>query len=121
MCCYSVLTAKWLKTQSAGSAGQKTTTSIQTQIIKSLFVQRLKNNELEEQCIHHINLIKYLGPSPCDYVNIMDHFGKLVGLITNISMAALAETCRLADTTQRRRIYSKSVLNSIQYSRKVVA
>ena len=28
--------------------------------LKSLAVQRLKNNELEEQCIHHFNLIKYL-------------------------------------------------------------
>ena len=37
-----------------------TTTSTQTQVIKSLEVQRLNNNELEEQCIHHINLIKYL-------------------------------------------------------------
>ena len=30
--------------------------------VKSLAVQRLKNNELEEQCIHHFNLIKYLVP-----------------------------------------------------------
>ena len=29
-------------------------------IIKCLAVQRLNNNELEEQCIHHFNLIKYL-------------------------------------------------------------
>ena len=38
---------------------ENTTTSTQTQIIKSLEVQRL-NNKLEEQCIHHFNLIKYL-------------------------------------------------------------
>ena len=41
--------------------------------------------------------------SPYDYVNIMDHFGKLMDLSTNISIAALAETCRLIDTMQKRR------------------
>ena len=44
--------------------------------------------------------------SPYDFVNIMDHFGKLMEFSTNIniSMAALAEACRLVDTTQKRRI-----------------
>ena len=36
--------------------------------------------------------------SPYDYVNIMDHFGKLIELSTNISIAALAEEFRLAYT-----------------------
>ena len=35
----------------------------QTQIIKSLAVQRLKDIELEKQCIHHVNVFKYLVPS----------------------------------------------------------
>ena len=39
---------------------ENTTTSTQTQITKSLEVQRLNNNELEEQCIHHFNFIKNL-------------------------------------------------------------
>ena len=42
--------------------------------------------------------------SPCYYVDIMDAFGKLMELSTNISMVALAEACRLVDTTQKRRI-----------------
>ena len=48
-CCHSVVASKWLKTKSVCSAGRN---------IKSLAVQRLK--KLEEQCIHHFNLIKYL-------------------------------------------------------------
>ena len=32
-----------------------------------------------------------------DYVNIMDHFGKLMELNTKISMAAIAKACRLVD------------------------
>ena len=67
-------------------------------------VQRLRNNELKEQIIHHFNLIKYLGPSPYDYVNVMDHFRNLMELSTNISMAALAEECRVVDIAQKRRI-----------------
>ena len=42
--------------------------------------------------------------SPYDFVNIMDHFGKLMELSTNISMAAIAEACRLVHTTQKTRI-----------------
>ena len=42
--------------------------------------------------------------SPYDYVDIIDHFGKLMKLSTNISMAALAKACRLVDTMQKRRI-----------------
>ena len=42
--------------------------------------------------------------SPYDCVDIMDHFGTLMKLSKSISMAALAEACRLADTTQKRRI-----------------
>ena len=81
----------------------------------NLAVQGLKNNELEEQCIHNFNLIKYLGPSPCDYVNIMDHFGRLMELSTNISMAALAKACRPVDTTQKRRTVDQYLIeNSIQ-------
>ena len=41
---------------------KNTTTSTQTQIIKSLAVQRLKSNELEEQWFHSFNLIRYLVP-----------------------------------------------------------
>ena len=49
------------KTQSVGSAlKENTTTSTQTQIIKSLAVHCLNNNELEEQCIHHFNLSIWL-------------------------------------------------------------
>ena len=86
---------------------ENTTASTQTQIMKSLAVQRLKNNELEEQCIPHFNLIKYLGPSPYDNINIMDHFGKLS---TNTSMAALAEACRLVDTKQKRRTVGQCLI-----------
>ena len=60
MCCYSVVAAKWLKIQSVCSAGRNTTKT-QTEIIKSLAVQGLK--KLEEQFIHHFNLIKYLVPA----------------------------------------------------------
>ena len=61
-CYHSVVASKWVKTQSVCSAGRNTIT--QTDIIKSLAVQRLK--KLEEQYIHHFNLINY------DYVNIVD-------------------------------------------------
>ena len=37
------------------------------------------------------------------YVNIMDHFGKVMELSTNMSMAALAEARRLADTVNPRK------------------
>ena len=40
-------------------------------------------------------------------------------LSTNISMAALAEVCRLVDTTQKRRIVDQYLV-VIQYLRKVV-
>ena len=46
--------------------------------------------------------------SPHDYVSVMDHFGKLMELITNISMAVLAETCRLVDTTQIKTIVDQN-------------
>ena len=57
--------------------------------------------------------------SPYNYVNIMDHFGNLMELSTNISMAALAEACRLVNTTHKKGIVDRSVLNSIQCARKV--
>ena len=46
------------------SAGRKCY-NLNTEIIKSLAVQRLK--KLEEQCVRHIKLINYY------YINIMDH------------------------------------------------
>ena len=53
--------------------------------------------------------------SPNDYVDIMDHFGKLMELSTNIPMAALAEACRLVDTTQKRKIvHQYLIVDSIQ-------
>ena len=66
-CCHAVVASKWLKTRVSQFALQdeNTTTWTQTEIIKSLAVQRLK--KLEEHCIHHFKLINY------DYVNIMDH------------------------------------------------
>ena len=42
--------------------------------------------------------------SPYDYVNIMDHIGKLMELTANILMAVVVEACRLVDTVQKRRI-----------------
>ena len=42
--------------------------------------------------------------SPYDYANIMDHFGKLMELSTNISMAAFTEAYRLVNTMQKRRM-----------------
>ena len=45
--------------------------------------------------------------SPHDYVNIMDHFRKLIELSTSISVTALAEACRLGDTTKKRRIFDQ--------------
>ena len=63
------------ETQSVCSAGRNTTTLTQTQIIKSLDVQRLK--KLEEQCIHHFNLIKYLVPMTMSILWITS-FGKLM-------------------------------------------
>ena len=73
MCCHSVVASKWLKTQSVCSAGRNATET-QTEIIKSLAVQRLK--KLEEQCIHHLNLIKYLVPMTMSILWITI-FGKL--------------------------------------------
>ena len=66
-CCHSVVASKWLETRVSHFALQdeNTTTETQTEITKSLAVQRLK--QLEEQCTHHFKLINY------DYVNIMDH------------------------------------------------
>ena len=57
--CHPVVSSKWLKTQSVYSTWRNTTTK-HKQIIKNLAVQSLKNNELEEQCTHHFNLVKYL-------------------------------------------------------------
>ena len=51
-CCHSVVASKWLK---LGQFALQLKTQIE--IIKSLIVQRLK--KLEEQCIHHFNLINY--------------------------------------------------------------
>ena len=47
------------------------------QIIKSLAVKRMKNNELEEQRIHHFNLIKYLVPMTMSILRITS-FGKIM-------------------------------------------
>ena len=58
------------------SARRKYYNLTQTQIIKSLAVQRLKNIELEEQCIHHLDLTKYLVPMTMSILWITS-FGKL--------------------------------------------
>ena len=59
-CCHSVVAPKWLKTQSVGSAELKYYNFNTNTDHYELGTQRLNSNELEEQCIHHFNLIKYL-------------------------------------------------------------
>ena len=92
-CCHSVVASKCLKTQSVGTAGRKYYN------LNTNTVQRLKNNELEEQCINHALRLNQVF-SPHDYDNIMDHFGKLMELSTNTSMAAFVEPCRLVYRTR---------------------
>ena len=77
MCCHSVVASKWLKTQSVCSAGRKYHNLTQTQIIKSLAVQRLNNIDLDKQCIHHFNLITYVVPVTMSILWITG-FGKLM-------------------------------------------
>ena len=48
--------------------------------------------------------------SPYNYVNIMDDFGKLMELSTNILMAAPAEACRSVDTMQKRRMVDQHLI-----------
>ena len=67
-CCHSVVASKWLKTRVSQFALQLQLKQTQTEIIKSLAVQRLK--KWEEQCIHHFKLINY------DFVNIITSLGK---------------------------------------------
>ena len=73
-----------------------------------------KNNVFK----YHFSLIKYLRPrptSPFDDVNIVDHIRKLMELSTNISIAVLAEACRLVVTAQKRRIVDQYfIVYSIQ-------
>ena len=68
----------------------------QTEIIKSLAVQRLKRNELEEQRIHHFNLIKYLVPMTMSILWITS-FGKLMeGLkVRNYKSRFMQSSCSL--------------------------
>ena len=60
MCCRSLVTSKWLKTQSVGSAGRKYSNFNTSADYKYLAVQRLNNHELEEQFINYFNEIMYL-------------------------------------------------------------
>ena len=62
MCCHSVVSSKWLKTQSVSQFAlqDEILQFKQTWIIRSLAVQRLK--KLEEQHIHCFNLIECLVP-----------------------------------------------------------
>ena len=49
---------------------ENTTSSAQTQFIKSLEFRRLNNKLLEEQYIHHFNLIKYLIESSTEWEKV---------------------------------------------------